>query len=490
MLLFAARRRLRSPGCISRSGDGARRRRRGARRSCPTFPRCRRSTSPSSGALVPRVHRGLAAGGSGCSGRRRAARSRGATSGSRSRRCCSSFAVWMVWSVVVAQAAGDRLHLHHRPAVLARGAAGALRRDAAHLLLLHGADLRRAAVDHAGDLVAADPGDRHRLRGAEPGDALSDVPGAGAALRLRRRQLRLLDGQHQLLLPQGGEGQRAGAERGPRQSRRLRRAVRGAARHHRRRVRLARRRPADGHQRTAGAPLWLQNAGFVWVPFIVASAVRGLVRHERHRRRQGLVRRAGGDLPAQAQLDHVLALYRHLRLLHRLFRGLPAARQDAVPGRRTRCSSSSSGRWSARCRARPPAGSPTSTAAGASPSGCSSLHDARRARRALLPRHQGSAGAFWGFFAMFMVLFFCNGRRQCLDLPDDPGDHAQGDGPPDAGRRRRAAQRQTDKESAAIIGFTSAIAAYGAFFIPKAYGTSIALTGGAGARCGCSSSST
>jgi NNP family nitrate/nitrite transporter-like MFS transporter len=38
--------------------------------------------------------------------------------------------------------------------------------------------------------------------------------------------------------------------------------------------------------------------------------------------------------------------------------------------------------------------------------------------------------------------------------------------------------RQADKESAAIIGFTSAIAAYGAFFIPKSYGSSIALTGG------------
>ena len=38
--------------------------------------------------------------------------------------------------------------------------------------------------------------------------------------------------------------------------------------------------------------------------------------------------------------------------------------------------------------------------------------------------------------------------------------------------------RQSDKESAAIIGFTSAIAAYGAFFIPKAYGSSISLTGG------------
>jgi NNP family nitrate/nitrite transporter-like MFS transporter len=38
--------------------------------------------------------------------------------------------------------------------------------------------------------------------------------------------------------------------------------------------------------------------------------------------------------------------------------------------------------------------------------------------------------------------------------------------------------RQGEKEGAAIIGFTSAIAAYGAFVIPKSYGTSIILTGG------------
>ncbi|KAB2848606.1 MAG: MFS transporter, partial [Hyphomicrobiaceae bacterium] len=41
-----------------------------------------------------------------------------------------------------------------------------------------------------------------------------------------------------------------------------------------------------------------------------------------------------------------------------------------------------------------------------------------------------------------------------------------------------ARTRQSEKESAAIIGFSSAIAAYGAFFIPKSYGTSIGLTGG------------
>ena len=37
--------------------------------------------------------------------------------------------------------------------------------------------------------------------------------------------------------------------------------------------------------------------------------------------------------------------------------------------------------------------------------------------------------------------------------------------------------RQAEKESAAIVGFTSAIAAYGAFFIPKSFGSSISATG-------------
>ncbi len=41
-----------------------------------------------------------------------------------------------------------------------------------------------------------------------------------------------------------------------------------------------------------------------------------------------------------------------------------------------------------------------------------------------------------------------------------------------------AATRQAGIESAAVIGFSSAIGAYGGFFIPKSYGSSIAWTGG------------
>ena len=86
--------------------------------------------------------------------------------------------------------------------------------------------------------------------------------------------------------------------------------------------------------------------------------------------------------------------------------------------------------------------------------------------------------AFWGFFAAFMVLFFATGVGNASTFQMIP-----------AIMRREidrlmptieppARLRQAEKESAAIIGFTSAIAAYGAFFIPKAYGTSITLTGG------------
>nr|WP_292772757.1 MFS transporter [Mesorhizobium sp.] len=81
------------------------------------------------------------------------------------------------------------------------------------------------------------------------------------------------------------------------------------------------------------------------------------------------------------------------------------------------------------------------------------------------------------FFAGFMALFFFTGvgnsstfqmipvimRKEIARLhPDEEADD----------RRRRS-----ERESAAIIAFTSAIGGYGGFFIPKAYGTSIGLTG-------------
>ena len=88
------------------------------------------------------------------------------------------------------------------------------------------------------------------------------------------------------------------------------------------------------------------------------------------------------------------------------------------------------------------------------------------------------AGAFWGFFASFLVLFCATGIGNASTFQMIPAimgrEIARLMPRADAETRRR----QAEKESAAITGFTSAIAAFGAFFIPKGFGTSIALTGG------------
>ncbi|TPJ54837.1 MFS transporter [Mesorhizobium sp. B2-6-4] len=87
-------------------------------------------------------------------------------------------------------------------------------------------------------------------------------------------------------------------------------------------------------------------------------------------------------------------------------------------------------------------------------------------------------GAFLGFFAAFLLLFFATGVGNASTFQMIPVIMAKEMGrlmpTADAETRRR----QAEKESAAITGFTSAIAAFGAFFIPKSYGSSIALTGG------------
>ena len=86
-------------------------------------------------------------------------------------------------------------------------------------------------------------------------------------------------------------------------------------------------------------------------------------------------------------------------------------------------------------------------------------------------------GAFWGFLTMFMVLFFATGVGNASTfqmIPIIMGREIPKLMPHLSGADQT---REVDREVTAIIGFTSAIGAYGAFFIPKAYGTSIALTG-------------
>ncbi|MGP1281399.1 MAG: nitrate/nitrite transporter [Parasphingopyxis sp.] len=86
-------------------------------------------------------------------------------------------------------------------------------------------------------------------------------------------------------------------------------------------------------------------------------------------------------------------------------------------------------------------------------------------------------GAFWGFFAMFMLLFFATGVGNASTFQMIPIIMRKEIGRLMPGLPANDQLRNAEKESAAIIGFTSAIAAYGAFFIPKSYGSAIAMTG-------------
>ncbi len=93
--------------------------------------------------------------------------------------------------------------------------------------------------------------------------------------------------------------------------------------------------------------------------------------------------------------------------------------------------------------------------------------------------------AFWGFFAMFLLLFFAAGVGNASTFQMIPNIMRKEIDRLMPGADANVRIRQAEKESAAITGFTSAIAAFGAFFIPKAYGTSISLTGGVEAALWC-----
>ncbi len=87
-------------------------------------------------------------------------------------------------------------------------------------------------------------------------------------------------------------------------------------------------------------------------------------------------------------------------------------------------------------------------------------------------------GAFWGFFWTFMALFFATGVGNASTFQMIPMIMRAEIRRIRPGLDEVEFVRQAEREASAIIAFTSAIAAYGAFLVPKAYGTSIEMTGG------------
>jgi NNP family nitrate/nitrite transporter-like MFS transporter len=95
----------------------------------------------------------------------------------------------------------------------------------------------------------------------------------------------------------------------------------------------------------------------------------------------------------------------------------------------------------------------------------------------------GASGGLGAFLALFAVLFVASGVGNGAVFQLIPAVFAA--------RRRSAAggdadaqarvAREATLEGAAALGFASAIGAFGGFFIPKAYGTAVAVTGGTAA---------
>ena len=92
-----------------------------------------------------------------------------------------------------------------------------------------------------------------------------------------------------------------------------------------------------------------------------------------------------------------------------------------------------------------------------------------------------SGGSFAGFLTMFLILFLTTGIGNGSTFRMIPVIFATERTREAAGKGKHAqeqALKDGNKEAAAVLGFAGAIGAYGGFFIPKSYGTSISLTGG------------
>ncbi|CAN7195048.1 NarK family nitrate/nitrite MFS transporter [Acidovorax sp. LjRoot129] len=93
----------------------------------------------------------------------------------------------------------------------------------------------------------------------------------------------------------------------------------------------------------------------------------------------------------------------------------------------------------------------------------------------------GAGGNFAGFFVCFLVLFLTTGIGNGSTFSMIPViflTEAMRGVDVNAPGALAHAQKEGNTLAAATLGFTAAFAAYGGFFIPKSYGSSIALTGG------------
>ena len=176
---------------------------------------------------------------------------------------------------------------------------------------------------------------------------------------------------------------------------------------------------------TGGTKLWLQNAGFIWVPFIVVSAFAAWFgMHDID------------DMRASFADQAVIFKRKHNWLMCWLYTGtfgsfigysagFPLLAKIAVPARQLaqvhlpRAAGRRAVALGHRLAVGPLRRRPRHL--------LDVRADDRGGRgRSLLPRHQGSAGSVLGLLRDVHDPVLRDRRRQRVHLPDDPGDHARG----------------------------------------------------------------
>jgi MFS transporter, NNP family, nitrate/nitrite transporter len=225
-----------------------------------------------------------------------------------------------------------------------------------------------------------------------------------------------------------------------------------------------------------GEPLWLQNAGFVWVPLIAASALAAWFGMD-----DLAAARAGFSEQA------VIFTRRHNWLLSWLYLGTFGSflghaagfplllhsqfeQVDALP-------------WLAWVSAGPLLGALARPLGGARVTLWSfvAMLLGVLAVLASLPGSEHAPGHAGAFIAAYMLLFAAAGVGNGSTFRMIPlvflavRQQAAWNLAPQVQAR---ATREGHAEGAAALGFAGAIGAYGGFFIPKSFGSSIALTGG------------
>jgi NNP family nitrate/nitrite transporter-like MFS transporter len=94
---------------------------------------------------------------------------------------------------------------------------------------------------------------------------------------------------------------------------------------------------------------------------------------------------------------------------------------------------------------------------------------------------RGAPGAFAAFLAVFLVLFVCSGIGNGSTFRMIPAIFNAESAGAAVGRPAEEHERievNGRREAATVLGFSSAIAAYGSFFIPQGYSLSLGRTGG------------